>query len=228
MFGLGVDSVVQLTVVTATGSIVNASAQEHADLFFALRGGGGGNWGVIVEGVIRLHRVPSVAGAPAPGMLPWYNITWAPPQGSGPGSAGTVLRAALSNWLNFTRVVTDADFRFAFDVYQLLKVRRFQCKCAVTIPAACPANICRETKTAHQEATSKCLAFGRAMSHRFTVRRRFGSLKSPSQLRLTCTGLVRLVSRHLITKPKPHDACILSGSLTAVRHRASLGRSQQP
>jgi FAD/FMN-containing dehydrogenase len=43
--GMAVDSLVAVELVTATGEVVRASADEHPDLFWALRGGGG-NFGV--------------------------------------------------------------------------------------------------------------------------------------------------------------------------------------
>ena len=46
-------------MVTADGSIVTASADEHADLFWALRGGGGG-FGVVTALEFRLHAVARV------------------------------------------------------------------------------------------------------------------------------------------------------------------------
>jgi FAD/FMN-containing dehydrogenase len=54
--GLACDNVVSYTVVTADGDIVRASADEHPDLFWALRGGGG-NFGIVVEFEFRLHSV---------------------------------------------------------------------------------------------------------------------------------------------------------------------------
>jgi len=52
--GLAVDNLLAATVVTASGDVVRASAEENADLFWGLRGGGG-NFGVATEFVYRLH-----------------------------------------------------------------------------------------------------------------------------------------------------------------------------
>ncbi len=54
--GLTCDNVESYTVVTATGDVVRATADEHPDLFFGLRGGGG-NFGIVVEFEFRLHQV---------------------------------------------------------------------------------------------------------------------------------------------------------------------------
>ena len=52
--GLAVDNLLAAEVVTAEGSIVRASADEHPDLFWALRGGGG-NFGVVTSFRFALH-----------------------------------------------------------------------------------------------------------------------------------------------------------------------------
>lgn len=58
-FGLSCDNVEGFTLVTADGSIVRANATENADLFWALRGGGG-NFGVVTEFEVKLHPLTSV------------------------------------------------------------------------------------------------------------------------------------------------------------------------
>src|SRR5213594_773749 len=60
-FGLSCDHVEGLTLVTADGSVVHASSRENADLFWALRGGGG-NFGVVTEFTFRLHPVGLLLG----------------------------------------------------------------------------------------------------------------------------------------------------------------------
>lgn len=59
-YGLAIDRVRSFDLVTADGSLVTASAREHADLFAALRGGGAGTLGVVVAMVIELVPVTEV------------------------------------------------------------------------------------------------------------------------------------------------------------------------
>ena len=54
--GLAIDSLLSVTMVTANGSsVVVANSTTHSDLFWALRGGGGGNFGVVTRFSFKLH-----------------------------------------------------------------------------------------------------------------------------------------------------------------------------
>jgi FAD/FMN-containing dehydrogenase len=66
-FGWTVDNLAEVEIVTADGQIRTASRVEHADLFWALRGGGG-NFGVVTRFTFRLHEVgPTITG----GLIVW-------------------------------------------------------------------------------------------------------------------------------------------------------------
>jgi FAD/FMN-containing dehydrogenase len=67
--GLSVDNLHAVEIVTANGQLVRASSDEHADLFWALRGGGG-NFGVATAFEFNLHPIaPTVAVA-----MPIYSL----------------------------------------------------------------------------------------------------------------------------------------------------------
>jgi FAD/FMN-containing dehydrogenase len=66
-FGWTVDDLEEVEIVTADGTTRRASRDDNAELFWALRGGGG-NFGVVTEFVFRLHEVgPQVTG----GIIAW-------------------------------------------------------------------------------------------------------------------------------------------------------------
>jgi hypothetical protein len=70
-FGLSCDNVEAFTLVAADGSLLHADATNNADLFWALRGGGG-NFGVVTEFEVKLHPLNSLV--LAEGLCPEYGI----------------------------------------------------------------------------------------------------------------------------------------------------------
>ncbi|MGH8827227.1 MAG: FAD-binding oxidoreductase, partial [Jiangellaceae bacterium] len=78
-YGLTIDQLVSVDVITAEGEFVKASAAENTDLFWGVRGGGG-NFGIVTEFTFRLHPVgPIVLAGPilwrmadAPDVLRFY------------------------------------------------------------------------------------------------------------------------------------------------------------
>ncbi|MGW1049503.1 FAD-binding oxidoreductase [Streptomyces sp. NPDC002521] len=62
-YGLTCDSLTQATVITADGTQVTANATSHSDLFWALRGAGNGNFGVVTELQFKTHAAPQAVTA---------------------------------------------------------------------------------------------------------------------------------------------------------------------
>lgn len=81
-YGLTCDSLTAAEIVTADGKRLTASAKEHPDLFWALRGAGNGNFGVVTRLEFRTH--------PAPNAVSAY-LTW-------PWRKATAVLAAWQKW----------------------------------------------------------------------------------------------------------------------------------
>jgi FAD/FMN-containing dehydrogenase len=60
-FGMTIDSLLAVELVTADGRHMRADANEHSDLFWAVRGGGG-NFGVVTRVQFRLNELPQFTG----------------------------------------------------------------------------------------------------------------------------------------------------------------------
>jgi FAD/FMN-containing dehydrogenase len=77
-YGLAVDNLIGVELVTADGDVLEVDAESHSDLFWALRGGGG-NFGVVTSLTYRLHPLRTIVGGliahpidAAPAMLRFY------------------------------------------------------------------------------------------------------------------------------------------------------------
>ncbi|KAK7973727.1 hypothetical protein PG989_015575 [Apiospora arundinis] len=79
--GMGCDSVISVTLVTADGHIVTVGKDDdpnspEGELFWALRGGGGGNFGVVVQWKLRVEQLQDLrfggCGMVTAGRYGWY------------------------------------------------------------------------------------------------------------------------------------------------------------
>ncbi|CCO30148.1 FAD-linked oxidoreductase DDB_G0289697 [Rhizoctonia solani AG-1 IB] len=79
-YGLGIDSIISFRIVTADGDDITVShddtCEKKRNLFWALRGGGGGNFGVLVEFTTKIHDL-----ANDDGMVVYEVLTWDFPEG---------------------------------------------------------------------------------------------------------------------------------------------------
>jgi FAD/FMN-containing dehydrogenase len=81
-FGLTCDSVRELRLVTADGRIRDVDASRHADLLWACRGGGGGNFGIVTSFRFAVHPV---------GRVSTFTVEW-------PWGDGARALAAWQEW----------------------------------------------------------------------------------------------------------------------------------
>lgn len=59
-YGMNCDLVLEFRMMLANGEIVTANRQQHADLFWAVRGGGGGNFGVLLDVIYQAQQLDRV------------------------------------------------------------------------------------------------------------------------------------------------------------------------
>jgi hypothetical protein len=90
-YGLTIDNLLSVDVILADGTFVIANAEENADLFWAVRGGGG-NFGIVTSFLFEAHPVDMICGGPmlwkmedAAEVMKWYRefITEAPEEMNG-------------------------------------------------------------------------------------------------------------------------------------------------
>lgn len=87
-FGTAASSLLEAEVVTADGQIRICNARLNSDLFWAIKGGGGGSWGVITKVTLRTHDLPANFGG-AWGMIR--------------AKSDASFRALIVHFLNFYR-----------------------------------------------------------------------------------------------------------------------------
>ena len=81
-FGLTCDNLLSAQVVVANGRVLTCNANSNADLFWALRGGGGGNFGVVTSFTFRVYSV---------GALSLFTLRW-------PWSSAATVVDAWQHW----------------------------------------------------------------------------------------------------------------------------------
>ena len=81
-FGLTSDNMLSAQIVTSTGQILTCDANHYPDLFWALRGGGGGNFGVVTSFTFQAHAVPTIS---------LFTLYW-------PWSSAISVMSAWQNW----------------------------------------------------------------------------------------------------------------------------------
>ncbi|KAF5021891.1 hypothetical protein F66182_6082 [Fusarium sp. NRRL 66182] len=62
-YGLSAQNTLEFEVVTANSGVVTASPTKNSDLFWALNGGGGGNWGIVLSMTVKAFPDAKVGGA---------------------------------------------------------------------------------------------------------------------------------------------------------------------
>ncbi len=62
LYGTAAASLLEVEIVTADGTVRIANAATNPDLFWALKGGGGGTFGVVTRLTLRTHELPATAG----------------------------------------------------------------------------------------------------------------------------------------------------------------------
>ncbi len=86
-FGLTADNLVSANIVTADGRLRTVNARTDSALLWALKGGGGGNFGIVTEFTFKVHPLPPSA--------TFFNVRW-------PWSSATEAIAAWQAWAPHT------------------------------------------------------------------------------------------------------------------------------
>lgn len=123
--GMACDSLVEATLVTATGAIVTVSEKDDPEsdkgkLFWALRGAGCGNFGIVVEMKIKVHELKSKDGRVVAGLHTWF-----PPPDNTELLRTTMTKFYMTDWPDTMTI----DSSWLCDVRKDSKIGiRFTCR----------------------------------------------------------------------------------------------------
>ena len=90
-YGMGLDNYIELTVALPSGEVVKASKQHNSDLFWAMRGTGHQNFGVMTSMRYKLFRLP---------RMTYVNITYSDSMETNPEQAVKVIELWQNYYLN--------------------------------------------------------------------------------------------------------------------------------
>ena len=122
VYGLGADQVLEWELVTASGEHVIASPTSHLDLYWALSGGGGGTYGVVLALTVKAHPDGPVGGASM--LVPSNNIS------------ADAYWAMIGFWHSCLSPIVDAGIQVTYTItYELLTIA------ALNSPDLCSARV---------------------------------------------------------------------------------------
>ncbi|GJE99668.1 FAD-binding domain-containing protein [Phanerochaete sordida] len=102
-YGLGVDNVLEMSIVTSDGKYHVVNAYQEPDLFWALRGGGGGTWGVVVSVTYQTH--PST-----PILAAFFTTSITTSALNATTTASATLRTLLTEFVRVAPAMTDSGW----------------------------------------------------------------------------------------------------------------------
>ncbi|KEY63900.1 hypothetical protein S7711_10195 [Stachybotrys chartarum IBT 7711] len=156
LYGLGSDNVLEWEVVTANGTHLVATPTQNEDLYYALSGGGGGTYGVVLSMTTRVHPEEPVVGA-----MFNFNVT----------AAGGVepFWSAVTIFLSHVGPLVEQGLLIGFDVRE----GRFTLQIAFAPDGSTPAQLTEKLQpllddlAEHNGLTAEVLAVGRVATPNF-------------------------------------------------------------